>query len=201
MPTLNGFGSVLSDKTHEDDRPIAFPGILSDKVLQLPARLHFHIAHRTSSSSQFALRGQTYPFNGNGAYSILGPDTQLILLTTQLFQQNVLLIKQMDDSSITRHLIAIEIETYSSLTLFHSYIINDWPCKVMQNFCPFWQVKHELSVDGNIIFRGSCVFIPQSLENLFQMNFILPTKASLELRHYHGLMFGGQELIRIYKWK
>lgn len=102
----------------------------------------------------------------------------------------VLLIKQMDDSSITRHLIAMEIETCSSLTLFHSYIINDWPCKVMQNFCPFWQVKHELSVDGNIIFRGSCVFIPPKFRK-----FILD-----EFHSAHKGITGIKALPRSYVW-
>ena len=83
--------------------------------------------------------------------------------------ESVLMIKQLDHSLVTRHVIATELNKCPDLIQLRSHIVNDWPRQVMQNLCPFWQVKHELSVEGDIIFRGLRVFI-------------LPIKAFLQLR-------------------
>lgn len=75
--------------------------------------------------------------------------------------ESVLLIQSLNDSPLTAHLIQKEIERCPDLCKLRSHIQNGWPRKVFQNLKAFWLIRNELTLEENIILRGSRVFVPE----------------------------------------
>ena len=102
----------------------------------------------------------------------------------------VLLLQQLNDSPVTKHMIAVEIERCPELKRLKMYIQNGFPRSVKQNMHPFSQVKNELSVVEDIILRGSRVFIPMKFRNYIME----------ELHSSHQGIIATKSLARSYVW-
>lgn len=68
-----------------------------------------------------------------------------------------LLIQQLNNSALVENLIEREIENYLALTLSMILYLG-WMAK-NRGFTSFWLIQNELTEEGNIILRGSRVFV------------------------------------------
>ena len=73
--------------------------------------------------------------------------------------ESMLLIRQLDDSPVTRHLIATEIKKCSDLSMLKSYFLKGFSKRIPKKSSPFWKVTDESSILDDIILWDSCVFI------------------------------------------
>ena len=82
-----------------------------------------------------------------------------------LSTESVLLLKEFDDTPVTRYLIASEVEKCPDLKCWNYTFWRVFQKRIPENLVPFPQVKNELSVEKGIILRGSRVFMPPKFRN------------------------------------
>ena len=80
-------------------------------------------------------------------------------------QNQLLLLKKFDETPVTKHMIFSEVEKCPNLRMLKSYILKDFPKRILGNLISFLQVNNELSIEESIILSRSCVLMPPKFIN------------------------------------